>query len=441
MRNMTGTGHYQRALSLVNSFTNLNRVAAEGVRTIVSGRGVFVGDSEGREYLDAVSGLWATSLGFSEPDLVEAAIEQLSRLPSYHIAADKATQPAIELCERLRSLGPGTVARVLLTNSGSEANDTQIKLLNYLWHWRGEPGRTCFIARHGAFHGSTLGAASLSGPGPGNQAFGVPVIDVRRITAPCMFWHAVPGESEAEFVARMAGELEEVVLEAGPEKVAGMFLEPVMGAAGVVVPPPGYYGAIQEVTTRYGIRLIADEVICGFGRVGRMWACDLFGIEPSATSCAKGLTSGYAPAGAVLIDADIDEALAGQSRTLGTFAHGFTAGGHPVAAAIAVRTLQLLEERDVVAHAAQIGATLQTAVRQLYDLPGVADIRGVGLLVGIELSGENAADRVSEVVRRAAAHGLIVRGIGRTICICPPLVIAEDEVMQVISRLKMALLE
>jgi 4-aminobutyrate---pyruvate transaminase len=438
---MTGSGQNQRALSLVNNFSNLNRVAAGGVRTMVSGHGVFVRDSEGREYLDAVSGLWSTSLGFSEPELVAVAIDQLSRLPSYHIAADKANAPAIELCERLRKIGPGTVARVLLTNGGSEANDTQIKLLNYLWRWRGEPGRTRFIARHRAFHGSTLGAGSLSEAGPSMEAFGLPVIDVRRITAPCMAWHAVPGESEAEFVNRLADELEDIVVDAGPDTIAGLFLEPVMGAAGVVVPPPGYYAAIQDVAARYNIRIVADEVICGLGRVGRMWACDLFGIEPSATSCAKGLTSGYASAGAVLVDTDLDEALTGQSKALGTFAHGFTSGGHPVAAAIAVRTLQLLEERNIVTHAAEIGATLQREVRRLRDISGIADIRGVGLLAGIELSGPEAADRVQEVVHRAAAHGLIVRGIGRTICICPPLVIEEDEVMQLLSRLRAALTE
>jgi 4-aminobutyrate---pyruvate transaminase len=431
----------QRAVSLVNSFTNLNRVAADGVRSIVSGAGVFVRDSQGQEYLDAISGLWSTSLGFSEPELVAAAAEQLHRLPSYHIAIDRASDVALQLCDRLAQAGPGKVARVLLTNSGSEANDTQVKLLRYYWHWKGEPGRTTFIARERAFHGSTLGAASLSDLGPSGAAFGLPLLDVRRISAPCRAWNALPGETDAEFTARLAAELENVITDAGPDTIAGIFLEPVMGAAGVVVPPEGYYAALQAVTERYGVRLVADEVICGFGRVGTMWGCDALGIEPSATSCAKGLAGGYMPAGAVLVDAEIAQALLGQSSRLGTFAHGFTTGGHPVAAAVALRTLELLEERDIVANAARCGALMQQRLREAAELPVVSDVRSIGLLAGVELGGPAARDLVQKAVGIAAAHGLLVRGAGTTLCLCPPLVISEDEVALMTGRLLAALSE
>jgi 4-aminobutyrate--pyruvate transaminase len=428
-----------RATALVNNFADLNRVAAEGVREIVSGHGVFVRDAVGHEFLDGISGLWSASLGFSEKELVDAATDQLARLPGYHIAADKATTPVLELCERLAQLGPGEVKRVLLTNSGSEANDTQIKLLNYLWRWRGESGRSRFIARAGAFHGSTLGAGSLSDQGASGDAFGLTVLDVARISAPCRLWNGLPGETEPQYVARLAAELEQTLLELGPETVAGIFLEPVMGAGGIVVPPPGYYAAVHDITRRYGIRLIADEVICGYGRTGRMWGCDTFGITPDSTSCAKGITSGYLPLGAVLVDSEMDEALLGQSRRLGTFAHGFTTGGHPVTAAVALRTLDLFEERGIVANAAAMGTVLHRELTRARDLPGVGDVRGVGLLAGIELTGQDAPTRVQHVVTAAASAGLIVRGLGSTVCLCPPLIVSEDEVMLLVRRLLHAL--
>jgi 4-aminobutyrate--pyruvate transaminase len=426
----------EAALKLVNNFSALDRVAVEGVRAMVSGSGVFVRDCDGNEYLDGISGLWCTSLGFSEAELVDAALEQLGRLPSYHIAVDKAADVTIELCARLVEIGPGQVARVLLTNSGSEANDTQIKLLNYFWSWREEPRRRTFIARQGAFHGSTLAAASISDMGESAAAFGLPLLDVRRIAAPCAAWHARSGESEAEFVSRLAAELEEVILEAGPDTIAGVFLEPVMGAGGVVVPPPGYYASIQQVIERYQLRLVADEVICGLGRLGAMWGCDFFGIRPAATSCAKGLSGGYSPVGAVLVDGDMEEALLGQSKRLGTFAHGFTAGGHPVSAAIALRTLQIIEKRRIVSQAARTGERLQQQLRELQELPLVADVRGAGLLAGIELAGPMARQLVARAVQDAAARGLIVRGIGRTICLCPPLIISEDELELLIGRVR-----
>jgi 4-aminobutyrate---pyruvate transaminase len=429
----------EAALKLVNNFSALDRITAEGVRTMVSGSGVFVRDRDGREYLDGISGLWCTSLGFSETELVEAAVEQLGRLPSYHIAIDKAADVTLELCAKLADIGPGRVARVLLTNSGSEANDTQIKLLNYFWRWRGEPGRRTFIARHGAFHGSTLAAASISDMGESAAAFGLPLLDVRRISAPCAAWHAREGEPEEEFTARLAAELEQVILQAGPDTVAGVFLEPVMGAGGVIVPPAGYYAQIQQVIERYQLRLVADEVICGFGRLGTMWGCDSFGIRPAATSCAKALSSGYSPIGAVLVDHDMEEALLEQSKRLGTFAHGFTGGGHPVSAAIALRTLQIIEERNIVPQAARLGELMQRQLRELAGMAIVADVRGVGLLAGVELAGPAARQLVTRAVQEAAARGVIVRGIGPTICLCPPLIISEDELALLTGRLKTVL--
>jgi len=428
-----------RGRSLVNNFTNLNRVAAEGVSVMVSGRGVFVRDDQGREYLDAISGLWSASFGFDDPDLVAAAAEQFGRLPTYHIAADKATEPVLRLAERLCRIGPGQVTRVLFTNSGSEANDTQIKLLNYLWNWRGETSRRRFIARRGAFHGSTLGAGSLSDSGESSAAFGLPVIDVPRLTAPSRFRHGYPGETEEEFVRRLAVEFEDLVVECGPETIAGVFLEPVMGAGGVIVPPAGYYDAMQQVAERFGVRIVADEVICGFGRLGALWGCDVFGLTPDSTSCAKGLSAGYLPIGAVLVDTALEEAMLGQSAKLGTFAHGFTGGGHPVAAAVALRTLELLEERNLIGHAARVGELLQNELSRLAEFPVVADVRGVGLLAGVELRGPHAADLVQQTVRHAAGLGLLVRGIGSAICLCPPLIMKEDEVATLVLRLGAAL--
>lgn len=428
----------QRALSLVNNFADLNQA---GVHEIVSGRGVFVRDAHGNELLDGLSSLWSAPLGHSRPELVDAAAEQLSRLGAYHAAADKVTAPAVELCERLRDIAPGDVRRVLLTNSGSEANDTQVKLLHYLWHWRGERTRTRFVARHGAFHGTTLGAASLSDPGRSGAAFGGPVLDVLRIAAPCPHWNAEPGESDAEFVRRLATELDDLVVSNGPETIAGVVLEPVLGAGGIVVPPDGYYAAIQEVTRRHRLRLVVDEVITGFGRTGAMWGSETFGITPDSTSVAKGITNGFLPLGAVLVDDEMDQALRGQSAAFGTFAHGFTTGGHPVTAAVAVRTLELFEKLDVLANVRAVAPVLQSELRRATELPGVVDVRGVGMLAGVELGGADAVARVADVVRACAARGLIVRGIGRTVCLCPPLVMTEDEVMVLVDRLFGALRE
>ena len=433
--------------NLLHPFTSAAEHEVRGPTFVVRGSGIRVFDDRGRAYIEGIAGLWCTSLGFSEPELVQAAIRQMRELPAYHLAMHRSTTAAAELAERLKAVAPGRFSKVFLVGSGSEANETQIRLLWYYHNAGGRPARKKIISRDRAYHGVTLGAGSLTGVPEFHRDFDLPIERVRHLTCPDHYRNAEPGESERDFSARLAAELEDLIVREGPETVAAFIAEPVMGAGGVVVPPEGYFEAVQDVLRRYDVRFICDEVICGFGRTGSMWGAQTYGIDAHSISCAKGLSSAYMPIGAVLIDEPLYLAVVEQSRRHGSFAHGFTFGGHPVAAAVALRTLQLMEERDVVGHVRRVSVRFLERLRALGDHPLVGDARGVGLLAGLELVADRGTRRRFEPSLRvgarctalAAEAGLIVRPLGDTLAICPPLIIQPDEVDDLFDRLGGAL--
>ncbi|HSR23610.1 MAG TPA: aminotransferase [Candidatus Eisenbacteria bacterium] len=433
--------------SLLHPFTTAAEHEVRGPAFVVRGSGIRVFDDRGRACIEGIAGLWCTSLGFSEQELVQAAVRQMRELPAYHLGLHRSTMAAAELAERLKAVAPGRFSKVFLVGSGSEANETQIKLLWYFHNAGGRPGKKKIISRDRAYHGVTLGAGSLTGVPEFHRDFDLPIERVRHVTCPDFYRNAEPGESELDFSARLAAELENVIVREGPETVAAFIAEPVMGAGGVVVPPRGYFEAVQDVLRRYDVRFICDEVICGFGRTGSMWGAQTYGIDAHAISCAKGLSSAYMPIGAVLIDEPLYDAVVEQSRRHGSLAHGFTFGGHPVAAAVALRTLQLMEERDVVGHVRRVSVRFQERLRALGEHPLVGEARGVGLLGGVELVADRGARRRFErslgVGARCAAlaleAGLIVRPLGDTLAICPPLIIQPEEVDDLFDRLGAAL--
>jgi 4-aminobutyrate--pyruvate transaminase len=421
--------------TLVHPFTNLAEHAETGPLVIDRGEGVYVIDAEGHRYLEGMAGLWCAALGFSEARLVQAAEAQLNRLPSYHMFGGKSYAPAIELAERLLALAPVPMSKVLFVNSGSEANDTALKLVRYYHHALGKAQKTKIIARVRAYHGMTLACASLTGLPHAHRDFGLPLQGVLHADCPHYYRFAEPGESELEFASRLAANLERLILREGPDTVGAFIAEPLMGAGGVILPPAGYFEQVQAVLKKYDVLLIADEVITGFGRTGQMFGCQTYGIRPDLITLAKALSAGYQPIGAVLIGEPMHQALLAESRKLGTFGHGFTCGGHPVCTAVALRALEIYEEDDILGRVRERAPQFARRIRELASHPLVGDARAVGLVGAIELMADGRR-RVpfapelkvgARVVQRALDQGVILRPLVDTISFCPPLIIREAE--------------
>ncbi len=421
----------------LHPFTDLAAHARRGPAIFTRGEGVYVYDDEGRRYIEGMAGLWCASLGFSEPRLVEAARRQLEALPYYHNFAHKAVEPAIELAEHLVERAPVPMSKVFFTNSGSEANDTQVKIARYYHAVRGRPEKRKIIARRGAYHGITLAAASLTGMEYAWHGFGVPLEGFLHTDRP-HYWHgAEPGESEEDFSERLARNLEALIEAEGPETIAAFIAAPVLGAGGVIPPPKGYFERIQPILAEHDILFIVDEVITGFFRTGPRFASELYGLRPDMLTMAKALSAAYLPIGAVMISEKVHEALVEGSRKWGQFGTGFTYTGHPVPAAVALETQRIYEERDIAGHVAAVAPRFQQRLRALGEHPLVGEARGVGLIGAVELVADKAARRNFDpaekvgpwVMDRAAEHGLIVRAlVNDTIAFCPPLIITEDEI-------------
>ena len=431
----------------LHSTTDARRHEAIGPIIIERGEGVYVYDTSGNKYIEAMSGLWNVAVGFGERRLVEAASRQLTKLPYYHTYSGKSNLPAIDLAERLVQLSPRRLDHVYFTSSGSEANDTVVKMLWYFNNAKGRPKKKKFIARLKGFHGLTIAAGSLTGLPINHRDFDLPAIPVRHLTCPHYYRFGQDGESEDAFSSRLAAELESVIEEEGADTIAAFIGEPLMGAGGVIAPPAGYWTKIQEVCRRHDILIVADEVINGFGRLGTMFACDYYGIDPDVLVVSKQLTSSYLPIAAVLISTELYEVIADNSAKNGVFGHGFTASGNPVACAVALENLAIIEERQLVENARRMGLLMREELERLQAHPLVGEIRGAGLIAGIELVADKATkepfDPVgkvgAEVFRRAHDHGLIVRAIGDTIALCPPLIVTEPEVRAIVTRLEATL--
>jgi 4-aminobutyrate--pyruvate transaminase len=432
----------------IHPYTHLRRHEETGPLVIVRGEGVYVIDADGNRYLEGLAGLWCTALGWSEERLVAAGTRALRGLPFYHGFGGKAAEPTIDLADKLRSIAPVPMARVFFANSGSEANDTAVKLVWYFNNAVGRPEKKKIISRHRAYHGVTVASASLTGLPANHRDFDLPIARILHTGCPHHYRHALPGETEEEFAIRLADELEQLILAEGPDTVAAMFAEPVMGAGGVIIPPATYFERIQSVLRRYDVLLVADEVICGFGRTGAWWGCQTFGIRPDMITCAKALSSGYVPISAVMVSQPIWQAMLAQSDKIGVFGHGFTYSGHPVAAAVAREAIAIYEERGVVGHVRDVSPRLQNGLRAFSDHPMIGEVRGIGLVAAVELV-RNKIDKGSfppalgvaaHLARRAEAHGLIIRPLpGDIIAFSPPLIITEAEIGQLLERFALAL--
>jgi 4-aminobutyrate---pyruvate transaminase len=420
----------------VHPYTNLDRHQEVGPFVIASGDGCHVYDDAGRRYLEGLAGLWSASLGFSEPRLVAAATRQMERLPYSQIFGGRSHEPAIDLAEALLKIAPKGLSKVLFANSGSEANDQAIKLVWYYHNAIGKPDKKKIIGRQRGYHGVTVAAASLTGLAPNHVDFDLPIARILHTACPSHYHHAEPGESQAAFVQRIVGELEALIEREGPDTIGAFFAEPVMGAGGVIVPPDGYFERVQSVLKRHDILFVADEVITGFGRTGNMFGCETYGIRPDILTCAKALSASFLPISATLVSEPIFEAMVAESRKLGTFGHGFTYAGHPVSAAVAIETLKIYEERDIVGHVRSIAPHFQARLKAFADHPLVGEARGVGLVGALEFVRDKAtkapfdpAGTVGPAVQAAVLEeGVILRAIRDAIAICPPLIITEAQI-------------
>lgn len=435
----------------LHPYTQLRQLEQDGPLVITRGDGVHVIDEHGNRYLEGMAGLWCASLGFSDKRLADAAHRQMLQLPYYHAFSGKVPGPVTDLVQTLMQWAPTPElqrGRVLFANSGSESNDTAFKLVRYYNSARGKPGKFKIIARQKGYHGVTAAAASMSGLATMHQHFGLPLPGILRVSAPHFYANGLAVESEAQFVDRLVKELEDLIAAEGADTIAAFIAEPVQGAGGVVIPPADYFRRMQAVLKRNDILLIADEVITGFGRLGQPFGTNVFGIQPDMLTVAKMLTSAYVPMSALFVSDAVYQVVADASAAIGTFGHGYTYSGHPLACAVALETLRIYTDDDVIGHVQQVAPRLQAGIRRLGDHPLVGEARGLGLIGALELAEDPATRKPFDpkrgvgayLVKRAQAHGLILRVLGGDIiAFSPPLVITEAEVNELLAKTKLAL--
>ena len=414
-----------------------------GQSSITEGHAARVTDNNGRNYLDAMGGLWCVNIGYGRQEMVEAITEQARKISYYHLFFSMANEPAIRLADKVLELAPDHMSKVFFCNSGSEANDTQVKIAWYYNNLRGKPEKKKIISRKLGYHGVTAVAASMTGLPRNHASFNLPLDGFLHASAPHHFWGANKDESEPAFSKRLAAELDTLIEKEGPATVAAFIAEPVMGAGGVITPPDGYFSEVQEVLKKHDVLFIADEVICGFGRLGTMFGSDRYNLEPDMMTIAKGLTSAYVPMSAAIISEKVWDVLKSGSPDTGPFAHGYTYGGHPLAAAAGLKTIEIMQRENLVENANKIGAYLQKKFRKSFsDHPLVGEVRGVGLMAGIELVSDkknkipfDPSVQIGEkITRLLLEEGMINRAIVNTIAFSPPLVVTEGDVDEMAER-------
>jgi len=405
---------------------------------IVKGEGVWLEDADGRRYLDAMAGLWCVNVGYGRREIAVAMEQQASTLSYWHTFSGVSSDKPIVLAERLIEMAPVPMSKVFFGNSGSDANDSAVKLVWYYQNVRGKPEKKKIIARERSYHGVTIVSGSLTGLHAPHAGFDLPLPFVKHTTAPRPLWEGA-GLTDAEFVNRLVDDLEQLIEAEGPETIGAMVVEPVMGAGGVIVPPEGYYAAIQDVLARHDILLIADEVITGFGRLGRPFGTDVFGLDPDLIVLAKGVTSGYAPLSGVMVSEKVWRTVVSGEEHFGVFGHGFTYTAHPGPAAAALANLDVIEKDQLVDQAAKRGAYLHERLVDAFgDHPLVGDIRGVGLVAGVEfvasrepaVAFDPSLKVAGRIVKDAFERGVIGRALPQTdtISFSPPFIISEEEI-------------
>jgi 4-aminobutyrate--pyruvate transaminase len=427
--------------------TNLKALHGAGPLVLARGRGARVYDNRGKEYIEAMAGLWCTTLGYGDDELARTAYEQIKKLSFSHLFTGKSHEPGILLADKLVRMAPFEASRVFFGNSGSDANDTQIKLVWYYNNAIGRPKKKKIIARKKGYHGTTLGSAALTGLPSFHRLFDVPLPRFLHTEAPYYYRGALPGESEEDYATRLASSLEELIQREDPETVAAFIAEPLMGVGGVLLPPRGYFAKIKAVLEKYDVLLIDDEVITGFGRTGELWGAQAFGMRPQTLSAAKALSSAYLPISAVVVPEFLYAPMVEASGEVGLFGHGFTYSGHPVAAAVALRTLEIYEERGLYERVRRLAPQFQAALESLADHPLVGDTRGIGLLGGCELVRDKATKAAFEpklavgakAMQLCQEHGLIVRAVGDVVVVCPPYIVTPNDVDEIFAKLRSGL--
>lgn len=434
--------------TVIHPYTNLDTFRTTGPMIIERGEGIYVFDNGGNKYIEGLAGLWCTSLGYNEKELMEAAAEQYRQIPFTHTFGGKSHERAAEAAERLKAIAPHAASKILFCGSGSEANDQQVKLV---WYYNNALGRTKkkkFISRIRGYHGVTVASASLTGLPANHRDFDLPMAGVIHTDCPHYYRYAEPGETEDEFTTRLAKNLEETIIREDPDTVAAFIAEPIMGAGGVVVPPAGYFEKIQAVLKKYDVYFIADEVICGFGRTGNMFGSETFNMKPDSISVAKALSSAYFPIAAVTVGEEMYQAMIDESKKIGTFGHGFTYTAHPVGAAIAAKTLEIYEKRNIVGHVRSVQPAFEARVARLADHPLVGHTRACGLIGAVELVANKSDKRAFDaaagigaaVVAAAQRNGLILRALaGDIVAFCPPLIITTEQVNEMFDAVEKAL--
>lgn len=431
----------------LHPFTNARLHEQKGPLIMERGDGVYVYDVNGKQYIECFAGLWSVAVGFNEPRLADAAYRQMQKLPFYHTFNHMSHEPNILLAERLVDISPEQFTRVSFTNSGSEANDTVVKMIWYVNNARGKPEKKKFLARTKGYHGITMASGSLTGLPNNHRDFDLPIIPVIHLTTPHMRTSAFDGETEAEFTDRLLKEIEDTILREGPETVAAFIGEPLMAAGGVLVPPIGYWQGVEALCRKYDIFLVADEVVNGFGRLGTMFGCEYFGFKPDFLVTSKQLTSSYMPLAAILFTEEIYNILADNTAKIGTWGHGYTTTGHPVATAVALENLNIIQERDLIGNSKRVGIVFLEALQRLSSHPIVGDVRGVGLMAAIEMVPNKLQRKGFAQAGKAGAKafaaglekGMVMRVVGDMLIFCPPLIVTEEQALEIVARTKSVL--
>lgn len=445
-RNSTAARDIAYAL---HPYTDHKAHLVNGPLVINRGKGVKVYDDQGKDYIESVAGLWCASLGFDNERLVNAAAEQMRKLPFYHSFTGKSHEPMVDLAEMLIERAPAPMSKVFFANSGSEANDSVIKMLWYMHNAIGKPEKKKIISRLKGYHGITLASASLTGLPANHRLFDLPLPGFIHVGTPHHYHNAKPGESEEDFATRLANELEEVILREGAETICAFYAEPFMGAGGVIIPPPTYFEKVQAVLRRHDILFCVDEVIAGFFRTGNYWGSQTFNIQPDILVCAKALSAAYLPISAVMVSERVFQGIAEGSSTVGTWGHGFTYSGHPVPAAVAIETLKIYDEVDMLGHVRKVGPYMQAQLRERFaGHPLVGEVRGVGLVAAVELVEDKAGAKNFDPAKKvgprltklAEKHGVIMRAMTNdSMGFSPPLIITEPEIDEMLDRVGKAL--
>ncbi|MGE7368541.1 aspartate aminotransferase family protein [Neorhizobium sp. NPDC001467] len=426
----------------MHPMVNHRKFEKTGGLVIESGDGIYVFDNNGKRYIEGLAGLWSVAVGFGEKRLVEAARAQMEKLPYYHSFAYKSHAPSIELAELLIKIAPVPMSKVHFTSSGSEANDLAAKMVWYRSNALGRKDKKKIIGRIKGYHGVTIAAGSITGLPRNHESFDLPLDRMVHTSCPSYVHFARDGESEADFTARMLTDLEDLILREGPETIAAFWGEPVMGAGGVLVPPDGYWQGVQAILKKHDILLVIDEVICGFGRTGKMFACETYCIEPDVLVLSKQISSSYMPLSAILMNDRFYQPIADESDRIGVFGHGFTASGHPVATAVGLENIRIIQERDLVGNAARLEEKFLGRLAELARHPLAHSARGVGLLGALEIKPWRDAGPGNAAIAVAAAleeEGVIARAVGEAICFCPPLIITAEQLDAMFGALGRAL--